>query len=91
MISTKIALSMTGAALAVGLVAGGAGTIVARDGGTGTTTAADCLEHMQQYGAMMGTGSGMMGTGSGMMNQGGTAMPDWMLEHHGVATPEPTR
>ena len=104
MISTKVAALLTAAALGVGLVVGGAGTIVARDQTTGTMPTADCLEHMQQYGAMMGGSSGMMGGsagmmggsagmmgGSSMMGQGGTTMPDWMLQHHGLATPEPNR
>jgi hypothetical protein len=98
MISTKIAALLTAVALAVGLVVGGAGTIFAGDGATGTMPTADCLEHMQQYGTMMsgssgmmGGLSGMMGGSSGMMGQGGATMPDWMQLHHGGYAPGTTR
>ena len=94
MISTRTAAFLTAGALAVGLAVGGAGTILAQDAGPGSMTAADCVEHMNQYGSsmwdgssgMMGQGAGMMG-GSGMMGSDGITMPDWMLQHHGTTTP----
>jgi hypothetical protein len=94
MISTRTAASLTAGALVVGLAVGGAGTIVAQDAGPGSMTAADCVEHMGQYGysmmdgssGMMGQGTGMMG-GAGMMGSDGITMPDWMLQHHGTTTP----
>jgi hypothetical protein len=100
MISTRTAAFLTAGALVVGLAVGGAGTIVAQDAGPGSMTAADCVEHMGQYGysmmdgssGMMGQGTGMMGGagmmgGSGMMGSDGITMPDWMLQHHGTTTP----
>ena len=82
MISTKVAGLLAGAALAAGLVLGAAGAIVAREASPAAANA-DWAGHMQAMSSMMGGSGGMMGSGA-------TTMPDWMLEHHGLATPEPT-
>jgi hypothetical protein len=87
MTTTRIAAAVAAGGLAIGLLAGSAGTIIARDATT-TTAAVDCTAHMSQMqsmmsgagsmmsgaGSMMDGASGMMNGTSGMMNsQGGTA------------------
>ena len=89
MISTRLAGLFAGIALAIGLVVGAAGAIVAREAVTPTAVSADWDSHMQGMASMMGGSNGMMGGSAGMMGSGAITMPDWMLEHHGLASPEP--
>jgi len=101
MITTRLAATFAAGALAVGILAGSAGTIVARD--ATTPQASDGSAHMSQMGSMMsmmagqgGMMSGQTGTGSGMMNgQNGmgpaaSAMSDSMQQHHVTSLPVPT-
>lgn len=94
MIATRIAAVFAAGALAVGILAGSAGTIVLRD--ATAPQGVDWTAHMGQTGSMMG-GGGMMGGSGGMMNgpngmgPAGPAMPDWMQQHHVAASPAPTR
>ena len=100
MISTRITATVAASALAVGILTGSAGTIVARD--ATAPAASDWTAHMSQMGSMMsmmagqgGMMNGQNGTGPGMMNgQDGIAptasmMPDWMQQHHVTVSPVP--
>jgi hypothetical protein len=82
-----MAAALVAASLAVGLVAGTAGTIIAKDDTSTQTAVAACLEHMNDldsmmagqnrmmsgYGGMVSGSGGMMG-GSGMMSGSGGMM-----------------
>ena len=95
MITTRIAAAFAAGALAVGILAGSAGTIVLRDATAPQTV--DWTAQMSQMGSMMAGGGGMMSGSGGMMNgRNGTgpaasAMPDWMQQHHVTASPVPAR
>jgi hypothetical protein len=102
MITTRIAAAFAAGALAVGILAGSAGTIVLRDATAPQTV--DWTAQMSQMGSMMNGSGGMMDGSGGMMNgsggmmngSGGTGpaastMPSWMQQHHLTATPERTR
>ncbi len=99
MITRRMASALVGASLAVGLVAGMAGTIIAKDATPSQSAVAACIDHMDDMGSMMnGTGGMMNGTGgmiggAGMMSglNGPGSMPDWMQQHHGAATPTPAQ
>ena len=98
MITTRIAATFAAGALAVGILTGSAGTILAHE--ATTPQASDWTAHMSQMGSMMslmaGQGGMMSGSG-GMMNDqngigpGASTTPDWMQSHHGSASPAPTR
>ena len=91
MISTRITAAVAAGALAVGILTGSAGTIMARDA---TPQASDWTAHMGQMGSMM---SMMAGQGGMMNGQNGaaaptaSAMPDWMQQHHVTTSPVPAR
>lgn len=105
MITTRIAAAFAAGGLAVGILAGSAGTIVLRE--ATNPDAGESSAPMSQMGSMMsmmaGSGGmmngfgGMMQSQDGMMNgQDGTgpaasAMPDWMQQHHFTSSPLPTR
>jgi hypothetical protein len=98
MIATRIAAALAAGALAVGILAGSAGTIVLRE--ATAPQAGDWTAQMSQMGSMMSMmdGSGGMMSGSGGMMSGlngpgpaASAMPDWMQGHHQAATPVPTQ
>ena len=106
MITRRMAAALVAGSLAVGLVAGTVGSIIAKDATPSQTAVAACLEHMDdmdsmmagQNGMMSGTGgmmggAGMMSGSGGMMgSQGGSGtMPDWMQQHHATATPAPAQ
>jgi hypothetical protein len=76
MITRRMAAALVAGSLAVGLVAGTAGTIIAKDATPSQTAAAACLEHMDDMDSMMsGSGAGMMsGSGAGMMSGSGAGM-----------------
>jgi hypothetical protein len=102
MISTRIAGALAAGALALGVLAGSAGTIVIRD--AAGPDALDSNAYMGRMATMMAGGSGMMPGGSGMMPGGsgmmtgldgmgpaGSAMPDWMRQHHQPVSSGPSR
>jgi hypothetical protein len=107
MITTRIAAAFVAGALAVGLAAGTAGTMIAKDATASQTATAACIDHMDDMdsvmtgqngtmsgsGGMMGGGSGGMMGGAGMMSglNGSGSMPDWMQQHHVAATPAPVQ
>jgi hypothetical protein len=97
MITTRIAAACAAGALAVGILAGSAGTIMLRD--ATAPEAVGWTAHMSQMGSMMSVmagGGGMMSGSGGMMNgQNGMGlaapvMPDWMQQHHVTGSPVPT-
>jgi hypothetical protein len=88
MISTRITATVAVGALAVGILTGAAGTIVARDT---APQASDWAAHMSQMSSMV---SIMAGQGGMMNGQNGIApaaslMPDWMQQHHVTISPVP--
>ena len=104
MITTRIAAAFAAGALAVGILVGSAGAILARE--AIVPQASDWTAHMSQMGSMMsmmagqgGMMNGQNGTGStapgGMMNgqnvtgPAASAMPDWMQQHHVTTSPVP--
>jgi hypothetical protein len=105
MITTRIAAAFAAAGLAVGILAGSAGTIVISD--ATNSNAIDLPAHMSQMGSMMsmmassggmmsGSGGMMSGSGSMMNGQTGTTpkasgMPDLMQQHHVTTSPVPAR
>ena len=98
MTTTRIAAAFAAGGLAVGIVAGSAGTILLRE--ATSPNAGDSTAHMSQMGSMMsmmnGSGGMMNGSGGMMNGQDGTgpaasAMPDWMQRHHIASSPQPTR
>jgi hypothetical protein len=105
MITTRIAAAFAAGALAVGMLAGSAGTIVLRDATASQTVdwtaqmtqAGSMMSMMGGSGGMMGGSGGMMGGSGGMMGgSGGTgpaapAMQNWMQQHHVTGAPVPTR
>ena len=87
MISTRVAGLIAGIALAIGLVVGAAGAIVARDAVNPMPAADSWADHMAGMAGMMGgsgmgpdmMGSGGSGMGPDMMGSGGSGMgPDMM-------------
>jgi len=91
MITTRIAAAFAAGGLAVGILAGSAGTIVIRD--ATTSNAIDLPAHMSQMGSMM---SIMASSGGMMSGQAGTTatasgMPDPMQQHHATTSPVPSR
>jgi uncharacterized cupredoxin-like copper-binding protein len=66
MINKRLVGTIAAGALGLGIVAGTAGTIVARD--PATPSAVDLTAHMSQMGSMMTGRYGMMSGGSGMMS-----------------------
>ncbi len=91
MITTRIAAAFAAGGLAVGILAGSAGTIVIRD--ATTSNAIDLPAHMSQMGSMM---SIMASSGGMMSGQPGTTatasgMPDPMQQHHATTSPVPSR
>ena len=103
MITRRIAAAFAAGALAVGILAGSAGTIVLRDATAPQvvdwTAQMSQMSQMSQMGSMMSMmagGGGVMGGSGGMMNGHGigpaaSAMPDWMQQHHVTSSPVPTR
>ena len=107
MITRRIAAALVAGSLALGLVAGTAGTIIARDATASQTGAAACIEHMDDMSSMMSGSGGMMGNSGGMMAGSGGMMggsggmmgglngsgsvPDWMQQHHAPASPAPVQ
>jgi hypothetical protein len=98
MINSRIAAAFAAGALAIGILAGSAGTIVLKD--AATPEVADLTAHMSQMGSMMsmmGGAAGMMNGSGGMMNgwTGTTPtaprMPNWMQQHHVTTSPVPSR
>ena len=98
MITTRIAAAFAVGGLAVGILAGSAGTIVIRD--ATTSNAIDLPAHMSQMGSMMSmmasSGGMMSGSGGMMSGQAGTnptasGMPDPMQQHHATTSPVPSR
>jgi hypothetical protein len=82
MISIRLAGALAAGALAIGILVGSAGTIAIGD--AARSDAVDANAHMGQMAAMMsmmGGGPGMM-TGQHGMGPAGSAMLDWMLQHH---------
>src|SRR6266508_3560223 len=98
MITTRIAAAFAAGGLAVGILAGSAGTIVIRD--ATTSNAIDLPVHMSQMGSMMSmmasSGGMMSGSGGMMSGQAGTTptasgMPDPMQQHQATTAPVPSR
>lgn len=98
MISTRFAGALVAGALGVGILTGAAGAVLVRD--ATAPAAADLSAHIGQMGSMMSMMAGasaMMSGRSGMMSGEydtgpmSSAMPDWMQQHHLVASPEPAR
>lgn len=104
MITTRIAAAFAATALAVGILAGSAGTIVLRDATAPQTV--DWTAQMSQVGSMMSmmAGGGMMSGSGGMMSGTGgmingqngvgpaaSPIPDSMQQHHLTSSPVPTR
>ena len=98
MIATRIAAAFAAIALAVGILAGSAGTIVLRDATAPQTV--DWTAQMSQAGSMMSmmAGRGGMMSGSGGMMSGqnevgpaASTIPDSMQQHHLTSSPVPTR
>ena len=105
MITTRIAAAFAAAGLAVGILAGSAGTIVIRD--ATTPNAIDLPAHMSQLGSMMSmmaSSGGMMASSGGMMSGSGgmmsgqtgttptaSGLPDPMQQHHVTTSPVPSR
>jgi len=69
-----MAAALVAGSLAVGLVAGTAGTIIAKDATAPQTAVAACLDHMADMTSMMGGSGGMMGGSGGMMGGSGGMM-----------------
>jgi len=100
MITTRLAGLFAGIALAIGLVVGAAGVIVARDAATPAPAAYSWTDHMAGMSGMMGSGgsgmgpdmmgSGGSGMGPDMMGSDASSMFDWMSQHHGATTPQVT-
>ena len=100
MITRRMAAALVAGSLAVGLVAGTAGTIIAKDAPSQTPAAA-CIDHMDDLDSMMAGQNGMMSGSGGMMGGGSGGMmsgpngsgsvPDWMQQHHVAATPAPVQ
>ncbi len=98
MITTRIAAGLAACALAVGILAGSAETIVLHDATAAQTV--DWTTHMSEAGSMMSTmagGGGMMNGSGGMMNgQNGmitgpaaSSMPSGQHDlHHPTASPD---
>ena len=84
MITRRMAAALVAGSLAVGLVAGTAGTIIAKDTTPSQTAAAACIDHMDDMGGMMNGAGGMMGPGT-------SAMPDYMQQHHAVSSQAPVQ
>jgi hypothetical protein len=93
MITRRMAAALVAGSLALGLAAGTAGTIIAKDATSSQTAAAACIDHMDDMSSMMNGGGGMMNGAGGMMNglNGSGSMPDWMQQHHVAATPAPVQ
>ena len=106
MITRRMAAALVAGSMAVGLVAGTAGSIIAKDATPTQDAAAACLEHMDDMDSMMAGQNGMMSGAGGMMGgagmmsgtggmmggqSGSGAMPDWMQQHHAASTPAPVR
>ena len=95
MIPTRIAAALAAGALAVGILAGSAGTIVLRDATSAQPV--DWTAHMSQIGGMMNGAGGMMNGAGGMMNgpngtgPAASATPNGMQQHHVAASEAPTR
>jgi hypothetical protein len=91
MITSRIAVAFAAGALAVGILAGSAGTLVARD--ATAPQAVDWAAHLSQMSSMMSGSGGMMNGSGGMMNgqngtdPGASAVPDGMQQHHVAASP----
>jgi len=90
MITTRIAAALGAGALAVGILAGSAGTIVLQE-----ATSPTAVHLTAQMSSMMsGSGDMMSGSGGMMSGQNGTgpgtsAMPGYMQEHHVTDSPAP--
>jgi hypothetical protein len=98
MMTTRMTAAFVAGALAVGIVAGSAGTIVLRD--ATTPQPGDWTAQMSQVGSMMSmmsssggmmTGSGGMMSGQSGMGPAASGMPDSMQQHHITGSPVPTR
>jgi hypothetical protein len=102
MTTSRIAASVAAAGLAIGLLVGSAGTIIARD--ATTADAVDCSALMSQMQSMMSSSASMMNGSSGMMNGSSGMMdsqdrttpeasstPGGMMGHHTTTSPAPTR
>ena len=89
MISTRVAGLIAGIALAIGLVVGAAGAIVARDAVNPMPAADSWADHMAGMAGMMGgSGMGPDMMGPDMMGSDVSSMFDWMRQHHGPTTPQ---
>jgi hypothetical protein len=91
MISTRLAGTSAAVALAIGILAGSAGTIVIRD--AARPDAVDANADMGQTATMMSMmagGPGMM-TGQHGMGPAGSAMIDGTLQHHQPVPSRPSR
>lgn len=104
MINRRIAAAFAAGTLAVGILVGSAGTIVLRDAtapqaltwSTQMTQAGSMVSMMGGAGMMGGSAGTLNGPGSMMNGQNGTgpaasALPEWMQQHHGTASPVPGR
>lgn len=82
MITTRIVAALAAGALAVGILAGSAGTIVLREATNPNTV--DLTAQMSQMGSMMSMMSGFGGMMSGQTGMGPAAsrMPGSMQQHH---------
>jgi hypothetical protein len=91
MISTRLAGTCAAVALAIGILVGSAGTIVIRD--AARPDAVDANAHMGQMATMMSmmAGGPAMMTGQHGMGPAGSAMLDWMLQHHQPVSSGPSR
>ena len=88
MITKRLAGALIAGSIAIGLTLGAAGTIVAKDTTSASTTAV-CADHMADMTSMMSGANGMMsGQGGG---PAASAMPDGMQQHHDTQSLAPTR
>jgi hypothetical protein len=88
MTTSRIAAAVAAAALTIGLLAGSAGTIIARD--ATTADAVDCSAIMSQMQSMMSSSGSMMGGSPGMMNGSPGMMngSSGMMDSQDGTTPE---
>lgn len=83
MITTKFAALLAAAALAIGVIVGAAGALVADNALRPAPVTFDMGP------GMMG-GSYGYGMGPGMMGSGASSMYEWMRQYHGWTTPQST-
>jgi hypothetical protein len=95
MTTSRIAAAVAAGALTIGLLAGSAGTIIARD--ATTADAVDCSALMSQMQSMMSSSGSMMNGSSGMMDSQdrttpeASSTPGGMMGHDTTTSPAPTR